>query len=150
MNTKIASFSLLAIVLSLSAFVADAWAVPGGPWDLKNKATWRVLDSNPAGEVYTLDFNGGDYQRWTNISVGSQFETISNKATGRCLDSNSEGKVYALPCNGGANQVWRVKHNPDITGYIYVNAATGLCLDSNSEGKVYTLACNGGDNQRWL
>src|SRR5689334_13615849 len=108
MNTKFASFSLLAFVLSLSACVTEASAAPEPGAPIKNKATWKVVDSNEKGEAYTLDWNGGAYQKWIEVYAGSrQSVTLSNQATGRCLDSNAEGKVYTLPCNGGAYQVWR-------------------------------------------
>ncbi|MFJ8442777.1 RICIN domain-containing protein [Kitasatospora griseola] len=34
-------------------------------WMLQNVATSKILDSNAAGNVYTLGDNGGNYQRWT-------------------------------------------------------------------------------------
>lgn len=64
--------------------------------------TRRCLDSNDNGKAYTLDCNGGDYQKWYYAND----DTIRDKKTGRCLDSNDQGNAYTLPCNGGDYQKW--------------------------------------------
>lgn len=161
MNNKIARFSILAFVVSLSACIADpteeasdgelteeaASELSGGPWTWVNTATLRCLDSNGQGDVYTLGCNGGDYQKWTNVP-STYGDKIINRATGRCLDSNGDGHVYTLPCNGGSYQQWTLT-DKGAYGWEMRNVATGRCLDSNTSGDVYTLDCNGGNFQRW-
>jgi hypothetical protein len=106
-----------------------------------NWATVRCLDSNFAGDVYTLGCNGGAYQVW----FAEMDRSLVNLATQRCLDSNFAGNVYSLPCNGGDYQKWVPRNRTEV-----VNVATGRCLDSNFAGNVYTLPCNGGDYQKWV
>ncbi|MFD4176204.1 RICIN domain-containing protein [Streptomyces anulatus] len=131
---------------ALGVLATPVSAAPQVPFT--NVATGRCLDSNGAGNVYTLGCNGGNYQRWTvhfnNIGGGE----LRNVATGRCLDSNGAGKVYALGCNGGNYQRWTVRES-GAGVVVWKNVATGRCLDSNGAGNVYTLGCNGGNNQRW-
>jgi hypothetical protein len=71
-----------------------------------NVATGRCLDSNHAGDVYTLGCNGGNYQLWRVEYHGTSAGELRDVATGRCLDSNHAGEVYTLGCNGGNYQRW--------------------------------------------
>lgn len=108
--------------------------------NIVDRQTGRCLDSNDKGEVYALECNGGDYQKW----VGGNDGTVRDKQTGRCLDSNEKGEVYALECNGGNYQKWERHDDSTIR-----DKQTGRCLDSNDNGNVYTLDCNGGNYQKW-
>ncbi len=105
-----------------------------------DRKTKRCLDSNDKGNAYTLECNGGDYQKWYAPGDG----TIRDKKTGRCLDSNDSGNAYTLECNGGDYQKWQAPGDGTIR-----DKKTGRCLDSNDSGNAYTLECNGGDYQKW-
>jgi len=60
----------------------------GQDWaTLVDVATHKVLDSSQAGEAYTRDINGGDYQRWKLRALGNDTFILTNLATGRVLDS---------------------------------------------------------------
>jgi hypothetical protein len=100
--------------------------------------TGRCLDSDSAGDAYTLPCNGGAYQGWK-----LQGTNFVDQQTGRCLDSNDAGDAYTQPCNGGNYQNW---YNLDGTLY---DAQAGRCLDSNTSGNLYTQPCNGGNYQNW-
>lgn len=118
-------------------------------YKLPSKATGLVLDANSKGEVYTLKWNGGDFQKWVFENIGDGFYKIIHKPTGRVLDSNAEGKVYTHAWNGGDFQKWSVKSQDDKICNL-VSKATNRFLDSNSDKKVYTLPGNGGNHQLWL
>ena len=124
-------------------------SVRAGTYFLRDKATGFNLDSNAAGQVYTLPGNGGAYQKWVFRPTGDGHSFyLVDDATGFFLDSNYNGDVYTLPGNGGPYQRWLPDLRPD--GYYYLfNIATGRVLDSNAAGQVYTLPHNGGSYQGW-
>ena len=133
----------LGILVAVAPGVAGATQAPSGR--IINHATWRCLDSNSSGRVYTLRCNGGNYQNWRRSSG----DRLINNQTQRCLDSNSSGSVYTLPCNGGKYQQWGwITAGGDWA--VVWDMATNRDLDSNSSGRVYTLPSNFGAYQEWL
>jgi len=88
------------------------------------------LDSNSAGEAYTLGCNTGSNQDWDVQFISGTSYYLKNRATGLCLDGNAAGKVYTLSCNGGTNQRWRRVGSPGQ----WINIQTAKCLT----GSVYT------------
>jgi hypothetical protein len=114
---------------------------------IRNAQTGLCLDSNYAGNVYTLGCNGGNYQRW-RIESGGTILTIHNVQTGRCLDQNGQGSIYTLGCNGGSYQLWFGSGGTTANTNIVHNFYGGV-LDSNYAGHVYCLPRNGGNYQNW-
>jgi hypothetical protein len=53
----------------------------------------QCLDSNSDGDVYLLDCNGGDYQKWYEIHESAGW-VLKDKATGLVLDTGGTGVVY--------------------------------------------------------
>ena len=132
----------VALVL-FGGFVPATWAAQiHSVTFLINRATGRVLDSNDNGNVYAIQMNGGNFQKWYIHGEGDTFD-LTNAHTGRALDSDYTGRVYTIPFNGGNFQKWR------IHGEYYQNVQTGRYLDSDHNGRVYTLPINGGPHQQW-
>lgn len=80
-----------------------------GVFVLQCVATGKILDSKTNGDVYTLHYNHGNYQKLNVIQSGKGWAVLKNVATGRCLDSNHDGKVFTLGYNGGDFQKWRLE-----------------------------------------
>ena len=96
------------MVVSIASFIPAptiASFIPAPTQIFKNLATGFCLDSNSNGQVYTMQCNGGSYQKWINIGTPDTV-IYKNLATGFCLDSNSNGQVYTMQCNGGSYQKW--------------------------------------------
>ncbi|MCA1706877.1 MAG: RICIN domain-containing protein [Actinobacteria bacterium] len=134
-KTLVAALVALAVVGGSAVVANPAHALPpqGRLMRWVNNVTGQCLDSNHAGQVYTLPcqpFN--QYQKWY---VGRNNHTLVNFATGRCLDSNYAGRVYTLPCNGGNYQNWEhvwPSHLQDLQ--------TQRCLGVNGRS-VYAQPC---------
>lgn len=61
----------------------------------------KCLDSN-GEEVYIIDCNGGDYQKWSLELKQPSEQGVSNilhTQSKKCLDANAEGRVYMGPCS---------------------------------------------------
>jgi Ricin-type beta-trefoil lectin domain len=125
MNKNIACFSLLPLVLPLSACVADA--------------TNEASDSEPTEEAASPLS-----EVWPWVSANK-----TNGSPDRCLEDRGwYGWTFPQPvaspdCDDGKDQNWR------LVGDQIIDQATGLCLDSDSTGYVYTLPCNGDAFQKW-
>ena len=65
------------------------------------------MDSNWNGNLYTLEGNGGDHQKWRVEGLGNETFRLHNIATGKVLDSNGAGDAYTLENNGGNYQKYR-------------------------------------------
>jgi hypothetical protein len=129
------SVKQVAIIAALSVAAtigisSPAWA--DGVTRYQSRRTDACLDSNTAGNAYTLGCNTGAYQYWTYQSIDGTSYYLINKATGRCLDANSAGSVYTLSCNGGANQQWRRRYPGSAAVYgQWVNIAVAKCLTAS-------------------
>jgi serine/threonine-protein kinase len=142
------------LVVVSAALILPAQAGPAQGTIIRNWETGRCLDSNWAGQVYTLGCNGGDYQGWRIEYVGQRevfVYHIVNVKTGRCLDTAAAGYVQTTPCEGHKEyQLW---HAAGTDGMRKIElrqySFRGSCLDSNRAGSVYKLRCNGGGFQLW-
>ena len=52
-----------------------------GIFVLQSVATGKVIDSNGAGNAYTLPHNGGNYQKWDVMQSGQGWARLINVAT---------------------------------------------------------------------
>ncbi|GII85614.1 hypothetical protein Ssi03_36040 [Sphaerisporangium siamense] len=108
---------------------------------LRSWETGLCLDSNFAGEVYTLACSvpqNNNHQKWrTNYPFGGPTR-FQNVATGRCLAGTTDdlgfGYAYTTPCgqgflgwniNGSQSNVWTVGHS-----------GSGSVLESDRSGHV--------------
>ena len=110
---------------------------------LKNVATGKYLDSNENGNVYAIDANNGDYQKWIIENDENNGIRLVNLATNRTLDSDANGNVYTLAANGGNYQVWGYYNDEEL-----INLATDRVLGHNS--LVRTFVRNGMNYQKWI
>jgi len=62
----------------------------------------KCLDSNSDGDVYLLDCNGGNYQKWYEIHESSGW-VLKDKATGLVLDTGGTGVIYTDRQAGSPN-----------------------------------------------
>lgn len=142
------------LLASLVLVASPANAIPPNPGIIRNWATGKCLDSNFAGQVYTLPCNGGGFQRWTIEYYSGDQWRIRNTTTALCLDGNNNGAVYTRPCQDpNAWQKWIPTSFQGIPLWSVVRFGhatnSSWCLDSNTGGSVYTLPCNGGGFQDW-
>jgi hypothetical protein len=129
---------------------SPAWAVDYGSY--QSRRTFACLDSNAAGDVYTLGCNTGTNQDWDLQFISGTSYYLKNRATGRCLDANAANSVYTLSCNGGTNQRWRRVYPGSSTAYgQWINVATGKCLTSSVyvSGNVFTSVCSTEQTDLW-
>jgi hypothetical protein len=66
------------------------------------------LDAGLEARAYTLDYNGGVFQRWTTETAPSGVFLVHDRIA-LCLagDSTDDGDLYAIGRNGGDFQRWR-------------------------------------------
>jgi len=72
---------------------------------IKNVGTDKCLDSNRQKDVYILNCNGGNNQKWYRFGL-----TLKNVATGLLLDSTTWGVVSTNSQNFGRYQNWRIQN----------------------------------------
>ncbi|MEU4640345.1 hypothetical protein [Micromonospora sp. NPDC023814] len=164
------------VALMVGAFSAITVASPAQAWFItanmvRNLQTGWCLDSNWAGDVYTLPcslpMGTNPHQVWEVHGVMSGLSDpvvqLKNKATGRCLDTiyGDNPRTVTLDghyCPTGVTNtlppayVWRTFFFATGSKWNSVQfksyMSTSYCLDSNY-GDVYSFHCNGGNWQNW-
>jgi hypothetical protein len=115
---------------------------------LRNKATYELLDNNFGGDVYTLDYNGGNYQKWLFVRQHDDTYVLQNIGTTFVLDYNGS-KVHTRNPNRGNSQKWRFYRQNDGS-YAVQNLATSVVLDSKGASNADPLDSSVRDNQKWF
>ena len=134
-----------AAAVTACAAAALAVTAPGASaatyYNVHNANTGTCLDSNTAGDVYTLNCNGNDNQRW-HIAGGK----FTDKATGWCLSSDGVS-VKTQRCLAIPAQQWTT--TPDAKKWIEWNHS-GKCLHSSgASGEHVGLRACGAGSSRW-
>lgn len=165
---------MIAVAMSAALTPALGLTLPApaqayvGAGNLKNYATNRCLDSNWAGDVYTLPCsprNTNDHQLWEPILQhrgdgipGSRLRfdlvVLKNRATGRCLARISSGALRTtVECEDNDSSSARewfaqgTSWNKVIFSLWWGN--TSYAVDSDYAGNAYSQAWNGGLHQQW-
>ncbi|MFD9939831.1 RICIN domain-containing protein [Nonomuraea sp. NPDC059023] len=114
--TKAAAVAaLLTAGLSMVGNAPVSAASAAGPYKFINFGSNHCLDSNKAGDVYSIACNSKDYQRWyiePGIRPGWYF--LKNKATGRFLEfrhTGSNGVITQPYASKLVNQNWYIENN---------------------------------------
>ncbi|MEW9555365.1 ricin-type beta-trefoil lectin domain protein [Nonomuraea sp. NPDC050783] len=148
------AYVIVGVLLASLALVASpANAYPPNPGIIRNWATGRCLDSNFAGQIYTLPCNNGNFQLWQILYYDGSWWRIRNYQTGLCIDGNNNSAVYMSPCQDpNLWQKWSINWREGAaiwSNVTFKHATNSWCLDSNGAGAVYTQPCNGGGFQDW-
>lgn len=153
---------LLALAGAVGLFTALT-GIPANAWVnadtiFRSWATGVCIDSNWAGQAYTLGCNGGNFQNWWPAGDGwtgcgyygcGPVVVLKNDETDLALDSNAGGSVYTNPYLNWDNnmyQRWLMTGNDTVTQL--ENVQTGLCLQTNGQGDLFTTDC-GSNFQDW-
>ncbi|MEV6053418.1 RICIN domain-containing protein [Streptomyces sp. NPDC052107] len=83
----------------------DEFKQSDGAYVMQHHMTGKCLDSNSNGDVYLLNCNGGDYQRWYESHDSSGWR-LKNKATGRVLEALTTGEIRTAADEGYPVQRW--------------------------------------------
>src|SRR5262245_17255039 len=105
--TIAAAASALAASVTLAPPAASADVVRQDT-NLRSWATGRCLDSNFAGNVYTLPCQiGNGFQSWQLIPNSDRW-LVRNEATGMCLATNRPDAIYTTACIPNWTMIWDI------------------------------------------
>ncbi|MDQ1656055.1 MAG: hypothetical protein QOD41_1138 [Cryptosporangiaceae bacterium] len=116
---------------------------------LRNKVSRECLDSNPAGEVYMLPCNGGQFQLWNIKDNKDGTRAFKDTATGRCLENRERGDstpVFTGACDGNKFQKWYFITEPSLVSL--QNDTTRLCL-WDAPRPASSVRCEGSRDELW-
>jgi hypothetical protein len=131
-----------AVALTTAVLVGTGPAASAAPnYNVKNANTGTCLDSNSAGDVYTLTCNGGANQKWA--IAGGKFTNIGTK---RCLASDGTS-VSTRPCAVTATQQWT--SSSTAKKWIEWNGRNKCLHSSGASGEHAGMRACGSQASRW-
>ncbi|NLU80728.1 hypothetical protein HCA58_20640 [Micromonospora sp. HNM0581] len=158
----LAGFLVVTTVLAGAVLGATAPATAGyvGHNMLRNWASGRCLDSNAAGDVYSLPCQFGNrYQLWEPRLVarsGYDVVTLWNVQTGRCLHQGKwwpnlqRGSLLTSSNVGDCNFMGRWEaQGSSWTVVRFQEYYYDTCIGSNNSRDVYYIGCNSTGYQKW-